>query len=126
MASPQVQIKKFSRMLSSVCGIYIYFTPLHHFLSHYTIIFVDPLRPKAVRIMSEIQTQSGSYGFVLNPRTAPLRFPYWCHCELCVPCTSELYPDCRSDTVFLSYSLKCQKWLSDMQTHNQEIKVQPV
>lgn len=126
MASPQVQIKNFCRMLSNICGKLHLFHPITPFLSYYSIIFVDPLRPKAVKIMSEIETQSGSHGFVLNVPTAPLRFPHWCHCELRVPRTSELYPDCRPDTVFLSYSLKCQSWLSDMQTHNQEIKVQPV
>lgn len=125
MANPQIQIKNFCTILSNIFGKLHLFHPITPFLSYYIIIFVDPLRPKAVKTMSENETQSGSYRFVLNPSTAPLRFPYWCHCELCVPCTSKLYPDCCSDTVFLSYSLKCQSRLSDMQTHHQEIKVQP-
>ncbi len=61
---------------------WIYFTPFHHFLF---FVFVTPLSPKTVKIVSGIETQSRSYRFVLNLWTSPLRFPYWCHCELHLP-----------------------------------------
>lgn len=84
MASPQVQIKFFSR---SLCNILwqIEFISTHFTIFYFLIFFVTPLSPSTVKIMSGIETQSRSYRFVLNLWTLPLRFPYWCHCELRVP-----------------------------------------
>lgn len=124
MASPQVQIKIFRRLLWNICrkskSVSSHFTMVSSFFFR---VFINFFFKSLTIIMSGMETQSGSRRLVFNLRTSALRFPCWCHCELHVPDSLGLFPDCRFNGAFLSDSLKCQNRLPDTQSHSQEIKL---